>query len=96
MGDENLKQEKGENKKQPKESFDKVISKIKGAGEDFRKNIKDQEGVLIKTTSASMSILPRDARKHLVMAHKEVVEAGKVMVEDYLQAIDNLLKEVSK
>jgi hypothetical protein len=79
-----------------KVSVDKVVEKIKKVGDKIRSDMKDSQGVLMKTASASMSVFPKEARKHLLTAHKETVQAGRVMVEDYLKALDNLIQEVSK
>jgi anion-transporting ArsA/GET3 family ATPase len=88
--------EKKEDLKKEEDKFEEAIEKLRESSENLRKNLKDGEGTAIKTISAGMSVLPKEARTHIISAHKEAIEAGKVIVEDYLEALNNLIKEVSK
>jgi len=81
-------------KEDSRERIEELIKNVKETGEKVRKEMKDREGLVIKAAAASLSPLPPEMRKHIVASHKEVVEAVKIGIEDYLDAINNLLKEL--
>jgi len=85
----------GKKKKKWADRIDDAVDDLKDFGEDIRGELKDQDGIAVKSAAALLAPLHKDAQKNLVEAHKSLIKAGKVMVDDYLEAVDNLLKEVS-
>ncbi len=83
-------------KKKSKERFDDIIDDIEDAGEDIRDELKDKDGAVVKSVSASMSVLPKDSRKAIAEAHKSMIRLHKNFIEDLQDAADNLLKKVSE
>lgn len=81
--------------KKAKEHFDEAIDKLKEVGDDIRDEIKDQDGIAVKGAAASLAVFPKETRKNLVESQKSFVKAVKSVTEDYLEGLDNLLKEVS-
>ncbi len=81
--------------KKIKDNMNEAVDKLKGIGEDIRKEITDENGLVMKSAEASMVLLPTEARKNIIESHKSMVKAGQVMADEYLKAVDKLLKKGS-
>ena len=73
----------------------KSVDHLKEIGNDIKEEITGKNGIFVKTAKASMELLPQNAKKHIITAHKESFEAVKVLVDEYLDAVNKLINKVS-